>query len=32
MAEDPVTEVSCHFCNKKYKFSPEEVRKLADSK
>ena len=29
-AEQPVTEVDCHFCNKKYRYSPEELRALAD--
>ena len=28
MAEDAVTEVSCHFCNKKYRFSSDEIRSL----
>lgn len=28
MAEDKITEVSCHFCNKKYRFSSEEIRSL----
>lgn len=27
--EQPVTDVDCHFCNKKYRFSPEELRDLA---
>ena len=27
-AEQPVTEVCCHFCPKKYRFNPEEVRRL----
>jgi molecular chaperone Hsp33 len=27
--EDPVTEVSCHFCPKVYRFSPEDIRRLA---
>lgn len=26
--EEPVTEVDCHFCNKKYRFNPAELRKL----
>ncbi len=30
-AEQPVTEVDCHFCPKKYRFSPEEIRKLAQN-
>lgn len=29
MANDPVTEVSCHFCEKKYKFSSDEIKELA---
>ncbi len=29
MANDPVTEVSCHFCEKKYKFTSEEITELA---
>ena len=29
MAEElPVIEVDCHFCDKVYKFTPEEVKKL----
>ncbi len=31
MAQDEVTEVSCHFCEKKYKFSSDEVRRLAEN-
>ena len=27
--EQPVTEVECHFCPKVYRFSPDEIRKLA---
>jgi len=27
--EQPVTEVDCHFCNKKYRFSPAELQDLA---
>lgn len=27
--EQPVTEVDCHFCNKKYRYSPDELRGLA---
>ncbi len=30
MANDPVTEVSCHFCDKKYRFMPSEILKLAE--
>ncbi|MCR5151144.1 MAG: Hsp33 family molecular chaperone HslO [Clostridiales bacterium] len=28
MAKDPVTTVNCHFCNKKYAFSPEDIKAL----
>jgi molecular chaperone Hsp33 len=28
MAEDEKTEVTCHFCNKKYTFSSDEILKL----
>lgn len=28
IASDPVTEVRCHFCNKKYIFTPEEIKSL----
>lgn len=28
MAQDPVTEVQCHFCEKKYRFSGEEILAL----
>ncbi len=28
MAEDNGTEVCCHFCDKKYRFSSDEIRKL----
>ena len=28
LAEDEETEISCHFCNKKYKFSKEEMLNL----
>ncbi len=32
MAEDDKnTEVDCHFCNKKYVFTPDEIRKLIDN-
>lgn len=27
--EEPVTEVACHFCPKKYRFSTEDIRALA---
>lgn len=27
--EQPVTEVDCHFCNKKYRFSPTDLRVFA---
>ena len=30
MANDPVTEVNCHFCDKKYRFTPAEIVKLAE--
>ncbi len=30
MAGDPVTEISCHFCDKRYRFTPEEVLELAE--
>ncbi|MBQ3044937.1 MAG: Hsp33 family molecular chaperone HslO [Clostridia bacterium] len=29
MAQEKVTEVSCHFCEKKYKFSSEEILEFA---
>ena len=28
MAQDECTEVTCHFCNKAYRFSGDEIRKL----
>ena len=28
LAQDPVTTVDCHFCNKKYSFTSEEIRGL----
>ncbi len=28
MAEDEITEVCCHFCNKKYEFTREEILQL----
>jgi len=28
--EQPVTEANCHFCNKIYRFSPKELRSLAN--
>ena len=28
--EQPVTEVDCHFCTKKYRFSSDEIRSLAE--
>lgn len=31
MAKDEVTEISCHFCSKKYHFTSEEVSALAKS-
>lgn len=30
MANDPITVVDCHFCEKKYRFSSAEIRKLAE--
>ncbi len=30
MAQEKVTEVSCHFCDKKYKFTSAEVLKLVE--
>lgn len=32
LANDEVTEVCCHFCNKKYHFSKEEILKMVDAK
>lgn len=32
LSEDVVTEICCHFCNKKYHFSKEEILKLVDLK
>ena len=31
MAQEKVTEVSCHFCDKKYEFTSEEVLKLVEN-
>ncbi len=31
MAQDENTEVCCHFCNKKYNFSPSDIEKLIKS-
>ncbi len=28
MANDPQTQVECHFCDKKYVFTPDEIRSL----
>ena len=28
--EQQETEVCCHFCNKKYRFSAEELKRLAE--
>ena len=28
--EQPVTEVDCHFCSKKYRFTPQELLQLAE--
>ncbi len=30
MANDPFTEVDCHFCEKKYRFTSAEIKKLAE--
>ncbi len=30
MANDPQTEVACHFCDKKYVFTPDEIRDMAE--
>lgn len=30
MAEDPVTSVNCHFCNKKYRFTATQIKKLME--
>ncbi len=30
MAQDKKTEVSCHFCEKKYRFNPKEILELAE--
>lgn len=30
MAQEKFTEVSCHFCEKKYVFTPEEILKFAE--
>lgn len=31
MAKDKETKVKCHFCNKEYTFTSDEIRKLAES-
>lgn len=31
MAQDEKTEVSCHFCDKKYVFTPKEILKLCEN-
>ena len=31
MAQEPQTEVECHFCDKRYVFSSSEIKKLAES-
>ena len=31
MAQDDTTEVVCNFCNKKYHFSKEEIKKLMNT-
>ena len=30
MANDPVTEVKCQFCNKTYNFTSKDILKLID--
>ena len=30
-ADSKNTEVDCHFCNKKYVFTPEDIKKLIDN-
>lgn len=30
LANEPVVEVDCHFCEKKYSFTPAEIKKLAE--
>ncbi len=30
--EMPIVEVNCHFCNKKYEFTPEEMQKILKEK
>lgn len=30
--EQEITQVECHFCDKKYRFTKEEIRKLANQK
>mgnify|MGYP003300920423 CR=1 FL=1 len=32
LAEDEITEVSCHFCNTKYQFEKSEIQKLIAEK
>ena len=32
LAEDEVTEICCHFCNKKYHFSKNEILNLVEMK
>ena len=29
LAKDPVTEIQCHFCNEKYKFTSDEMKAMA---
>ena len=31
MAEDEITEVKCHFCDKKYNFTPADIKKIIES-
>lgn len=32
LAQDEVTEVKCHFCGTSYKFTRDEILKLAEEK
>ena len=32
LSNDEITEVTCHFCNKKYHFTKDEILKLVDLK
>ena len=31
MAKDPETQVECHFCDKKYSFTSQEILKLVEN-